>query len=97
MSKNKKKDKTQTYLVIGVVALLGFMTINIAGDLAYRTVQLEINEGMIKNWQTQSNINGNNDKIHFLETEVLEQLDEDVRNNMKVIDQLIGIIMRDEF
>ncbi len=92
-----KQNKTQNYLVITVVALLGFTTINFAGDLIFRESQIELDYEMARNWKTQSNINGQNDKIHFLETEILKQLDEDVRNNMKVVDQLIGIILRDDF
>lgn len=92
-----KQNKTQNYLIIAVVGLLGFMAINVAGDLSYRSVQISINEEMAHNWQSQSNINGKQDKINFLVTDVLTSLDEDVRNNMKVIDQLIGIIIRDDF
>lgn len=92
-----KQNKTQNYLIIAVVGLLGFMAINVAGDLSYRTVQLSINEEMAHNWKSQTDINGENNKIHFLEADVLASLDEDVRSNMKVIDQLIGIIMRDDF
>jgi len=92
-----KQNKTQNYLIIAVVGLLGFMAINVVGDLSYRSVQLSINEEMAHNWNSQSDINGENDKIHFLVTDVLTSLDEDVRSNMKVIDQLIGLIIRDDF
>ena len=91
------ENKTQNYLVIVVVGLLGFTAINFAGDFMFRGGQMELNEGMVNNWKTMSNINGNNDKTHYLVTDILTQLDEDVRNNMKVIDRLIGIILRDDF
>jgi len=91
------ENKTQNYLVIVVVGLLGFTAINFAGDFMFRGGQMELNESMVNNWRTQQTINGNNDKIQFLVSEVLDQLDKDVRSNMKVVERLIGIILRDEF
>ncbi len=60
-----KQNKTENYLVIAIVALLGFTTINFAGDFIFREAQIELDDEMARNWKTQSNINGNNDKIHL--------------------------------
>ncbi len=49
---------------------------------------------MSKLWTNQSEINNGQDKINMLVAEILVELDQDVRSNMKVVDQLIGIILQ---
>ena len=52
---------------------------------------------MVEAWTQQATYNETQDKINFLVGTVLEQLDKDVRSNMKVIDQLTGLLLRGEF
>ena len=79
-----------------VVGLFALLAINFLGDYTFRGGQIELNEMMGKAWTTQAELNVDQNKINVLVAEVLIQLDEDVRNNFKVVDQLIGIILRDE-
>jgi len=90
---NKKKEREQI-LTIGIVGLIALLAINFGGDYIFRGGQIEINELMGEAWTTQAEINTDQNKINILVAEVLIQLDEDVRNNFKVVDQLIGIILR---
>jgi len=90
----KLKDITVTQLALGFTIIM--LGINFVGDYTFRGGQIEINETMGKAWTTQVEINTDQNKINVLVAEVLIQLDEDVRNNFKVVDQLIGIILRDE-
>ncbi len=86
--------KTEQTLTIVVVGLIGLLAINFAGDYVFRGGQIGINETMGKAWTLQSEKNETQDKINMLVAEVLVQLDKDVKSNMKVVDQLIGIILR---
>lgn len=90
-----KKTNNDLYK-IGIVGLIALLAINFGGDYVFRGGQIEINEIMGETWTTQAVINLDQNKINILVAEVLIQLDEDVRNNFKVVDQLIGIILRDE-
>lgn len=91
-----KKTEREKLLTIGIVGLIALLAINFGGDYVFRGGQIEINEMMGEAWTTQVQINTDQNKINILVAEVLIQLDEDVRNNFKVVDQLIGIILRDE-
>jgi hypothetical protein len=93
MTKISKREDLLTICVIGLFALLA---INFGGDYIFRGGQIEINELMTKGFTIQAEINTDQNKINRLVAEVLIQLDEDVRNNFKIVDQLIGIILRDE-
>ncbi len=93
MSK-KKKQSTNDLYKITIVGLIALLAINFGGDYVFRGGQIEINEMMGEAWTTQAEINTDQNKINILVAEVLIQLDEDVRNNFKVVDQLIGIILR---
>lgn len=93
MAKITEREKL---LTIGIVGLIALLAINFGGDYVFRGAQIEINEIMGKAWTTQAEINTDQNKINVLVAEVLIQLDKDVRSNMKVVDQLIGIILRDE-
>lgn len=90
-----KKNNNDLYK-IAIVGLVALLAINFGGDYVFRGGQMEINEIMGEGWTTQAEINTDQNKINVLVAEVLIQLDEDVRNNFKVVDQLIGIILRDE-
>ena len=81
---------------IGIIGLIALLAINFGGDYVFRGGQIEINEIMGEAWTTQAEINTDQNKINVLVAEVLIQLDEDVRNNFKVVDQLIGIILENE-
>lgn len=91
-----KKATTQDYLVVAVVMLIGFTLLNFSADWIFRAGQIELNESMLESWVAQVGLNDNQANINVLIAEVLKQLDEDVRSNMKVVDQLIGIVMRGE-
>ncbi len=93
MTKITEREKL---LTIGIVGLVALLAINFGGDYVFRGGQMEINEIMGEAWTTQAEINRDQNKINILVSEVLIQLDEDVRNNFKVVDQLIGVILRDE-
>ena len=88
-----KKNNNDLYK-IAIVGLVALLAINFGGDYVFRGGQMEINEIMGEAWTTQAEINTDQNKINILVAEVLIQLDEDVRNNFKVVDQLIGIILR---
>ncbi len=92
MKKTGKQDND--LYKIAIVGLIALLAINFGGDYVFRGGQIEINETMSKLWTNQSDINNSQDRINILVAEVLIQLDEDVRNNFKVVDQLIGIILR---
>lgn len=92
MTKVTEREKLLTICVIGSFALLA---INFGGDYVFRGAQIEINETMAKGWTMQAEWNQTQNTINKLVAEVLIQLDKDVRSNMKVVDQLIGIILRD--
>jgi len=91
--KKKTTNKDDLYK-IGIIGLIALLAINFGGDYIFRGGQIEINELMGEAWTTQAEINTDQNKINILVAEVLIQLDEDVRNNFKVVDQLIGIILR---
>lgn len=88
-----KKNNNDIYKIV-IVGLIALLAINFGGDYVFRGGQIEINEIMGDTWTTQAVINIDQNKINILVTEVLLELDKDVRSNMKVVDQLIGIIMR---
>lgn len=86
------KSDARLIIIIGILTTLLFM--NYVGDVIYRLNNNEQVERMVDNWETQSHINENNNNIHDLVPTVLEQMDKDIKSNMKVVDQLIGIILR---
>jgi len=91
------KVTSQDYLAVMVVLLLGFTILNFSSDWVFRGSQIEINTAIDEAFNTQTNINNNQTKINMLIAEVLLQLDKDVRSNMKVIDQLTGLLLRGDF
>ncbi len=93
MSKITPREQLLTVCIVGLFAILA---INFAGDYVFRGGQIEINEDMAELWVGQIEINNGQHKINISIAEVLVQLDKDVRNNFKVVDQIIGIILRDE-
>ncbi len=80
-----------------VVGLVGLLAINFGGDYVFRGGQIEINESMGELWTMQGEHNETQDVINKLVAEVLVQMDKDIRSNMKVIDQLTGLLLRGEF
>jgi len=93
---SKKSKNNNDLYKITIVGLIALLAINFGGDYVFRGAQIDINEDMAELWTTQAGINTDQHKINILIAEVLVQLDKDVRSNMKVVDQLIGIILRDE-
>jgi len=93
MKTGKHKSTNDLYKII-IVGLVALLAINFGGDYVFRGGQIEINQIMGEAWTMQSEWNQTQDKINSLVAEVLVGLDKDVRSNMKVVDQLIGIIMR---
>ncbi len=89
--------QTEQALTIVVVGLVALTALNFGADWIFRGQQIEVNELMVEAWTQQATYNETQDKINFLVGTVLEQLDKDVRSNMKVIDQLTGLLLRGEF
>ncbi len=94
MKTGKQDNDLYKIAIVGLVALLA---INFGGDYVFRGGQIEINETMAELWRDQSDINESQDRINMLVVEILVELDQDVRSNMKVVDQLIGIILENEY
>jgi len=69
---------------------------NFIGDYTFRGSQIELNEAMSEGWKMQAEWNETQNTINKLVAEVLIELDKDVRSNMRVVDQLIGIILENE-
>jgi len=90
-------NNTEQALIILVVTLIGVSILNFYGDYTFRGAQIQINEMTGQGFIVQQNINDNQTRVNLLIAEVLEQLDKDVRSNMKVIDQLTGLLLRGEF
>lgn len=93
----KGMNNTEQLLTMAVVGLIGLLAINFGGDYVFRGAQMEVNEIMGEAWTTQAEWNVNQNKANILIATVLEQLDKDVRSNMKVIDQLTGLLLRGGF
>ncbi len=86
---SKKLEDRVNILTVLVVGLVGLLVINTATDWSM--------------WSTQQqSLQSHTDILIKLQTwvfdhmELHEQLEEDVASNYKVIDQLIGVILRDE-
>lgn len=92
-----KKVTGQDYLALVVAGLIGLLIINFGGDWAFRGSQIEINEIIGDGLTLQAEWNISQSNINILISEVLTQLDKDVRSNMKVIDQLTGLLLRGDF
>lgn len=90
-----KKNNNDLYKIT-IVGLFALLAINFGGDYVFRGVQVELNEAMSEAWTMQAEWNKTQSTLNKLVAEVLIQLDSDVRSNMKVVDQLIGVILRDE-
>ncbi len=98
---SKKNNDLYKITVVGLIALLA---INFGGDYVFRggqielnELQTELNEDMSKAWTMQAEWNKTQSTINKLVAEVLVELDKDVRSNMRVVDQLIGIILENEY
>jgi len=87
---NKKQLENRVYyLTIVVIGLVALLTMNYVGDFMYRGVVNEYIDNSNYNFQVMVNVSNSH-------LNTLNEMDKDVRSNMKVIDQLIGIILRDE-
>jgi len=81
---------TVKWSTIAIVGLIALTALNFSGDWIFRLQQIELNElvgegfTLLGEWQAEQD-------------KQLEQLDKDVRSNMKVIDQLTGLLLRGEF
>ena len=84
MSKTTQREEYLTIVVIGLVALL---TINFVNDFMFT----DINN---KKWDLQIQINTNLNEVNIMQQEMISNMDEVIESNMKVINQLIGIILR---
>ena len=99
--KTGKHQSTNDLYKIAIVGLVALLAINFGGDYVFRGGQIEINEAisevltMQAEWNTmQAEWNTAQSELNILVAEALIGLDKDVRSNMKVVDQLIGIILR---
>jgi len=95
LSKGKITQREQL-LTACVVVLFALLAMNFIGDYTFRGAQIEVNESMSKGWTMQAEWNETQSAINKLVAEVLIELDKDVRSNMRVVDQLIGIILENE-
>ncbi len=85
---NKKQLENRIdYLTIVVIGLVALLALNYIGDFTYRGAVNEHIDNSNHNFQVMVNVNNSH-------LEVLNQMDEDIESNMKVINQLIGIILR---
>ena len=86
---SKPRSNREDYLTVIVIGLVALLALNYIGDFTYRGAVNEHIDASNQNFQTMSDVNNIN-------VDKLNQIDEVVRSNMKVVDQLIGIILRDE-
>ena len=88
MNKKQLEDRVD-YLAVVVIGLVALLALNYIGDFTYRGAINEHVDNSNHNFQVL--VNSSNSHVDkFIE------LEEDVKSNYKVIDQLIGIILRDE-
>jgi len=95
LSKGKITQREQL-LTACVVVLFALLAMNFIGDYTFRGAQIELNETVSEAWTMQAEWNETQCTINKLVAEVLVELDKDVRSNMRVVDQLIGIILENE-
>lgn len=88
MNKKQLEDRID-YLTIIVIGLVALLAMNYVGDFTYRGAVNEHIDSSNNNFQVLVNVTNQ----HY---DKLNEMDKDVRSNMKVVDQLIGIILRDE-
>jgi len=88
---NKKQLENRIdYLTVIVIGLVALLALNYIGDFTYRGAVNEHIDNSNHNFQVL--VNSSNSHVDkFIE------LEEDVKSNYKVIDKLIGIILRDDF
>lgn len=87
---NKKQLENRVdYLTVVIIGLVALLALNYIGDFTYRGAVNEHIDTSNQNFLTMSDVNNIN-------VDKLNEIDEVVRSNMKVIDQLIGIILRGE-
>ena len=88
---NKKQLEYRVdYLTVIVIGLIALLALNYIGDFTYRGAVNEHIDNSNHNFQVL--VNSSNSHVDkFIE------LEEDVKSNYKVIDKLIGIILRDDF
>lgn len=87
--KKKQLENRIDYLTIAVIGLVALLALNYIGDFTYRGAVNEHIDNSNYNFQVMVNVsNSHLDKLN--------EMDKDIRSNMKVVDQLIGIILRDE-
>ena len=88
MNKKQLEDRVD-YLTIVVVGLVALLAVNYTTDFMYMDVtdkRLDIHLNHIIDLKVSD----------FEQNKLFEQLDKDVESNYKVVNQLIGIILRDE-
>jgi len=80
----------EDYLSIVVIGLVALLAINFVNDFMFT----DINN---KKWDLQIQINTNLNEVNILQQEMITNMNEVIESNMKVINQLIGIILRGDF
>lgn len=87
---NKKQLENRIdYLTVVVIGLIALLALNYIGDFTYRGAVNEHIDTSNQNFLTLSDVNNIN-------VDRLNEIEEDVESNYKIINQLIGIILRDE-
>ena len=87
------REEHLTVIVIGLVALLA---LNYIGDFTYRGAVNEHIDNSNHNFQVMVNVsNINVERVDGIVGNI-SSIDKDVKSNYRIIDQLIGIILRDD-
>ncbi len=89
MATGKPRSDREDYLTIVVIGLVALLAVNYVNDFMFE----DINN---KRWDLQTKINTNTNDVNKLQQQMMNNINEVVESNMKVVDQLIGIILRNE-
>jgi len=85
---NKKQLENRIdYLTVVVIGLVALLALNYIGDFTYRGAMNEHIDNSNNNFQVLVNVTNSH-------VDTLNEIDEVIKSNMKVINQLIGIILR---
>ncbi len=87
MATGKPQSSREDYLTIVVIGLVALLSVNFVNDFMFT----DINN---KKWDLQIQINTNLNEVNILQQKMITSMNEDIESNMKVINQLIGIMLR---
>jgi len=84
-------------LTVCVVGLFSLLALNYIGDFTYRGANNDNVDINNQNWITQVEVNNLLLNATINQEQINEQNDEDITDNVKAIDKLLGILIRGEF